>query len=103
MNIFVYLNDLTGAIFKILPYKEDEDNGVERFLSAHIESLWNRMRGACADFPELGESREYIKMCNLIAFLATEEFDQKTCRRTVLTALNLLDKLKNRFGGEVVG
>lgn len=103
MMLFVYIHALTGRIFKILPLKEKEDDGEEVFLNEYIDGLWNDMKGALRTFPELEEVPEYMSVCNKVSFLASEEFDLKTCRKTVFGALKLLNRLEGKLGGEISG
>ena len=101
MLLYLYIHKLVGRIYKILPLKEREERGEEIFLKEYIEGLWNDMRGAYGTFPELNVCEEYLSVCNKISFLNCEdEFNIRTCRREVFSALKLLNQLEEKLAGE---
>ena len=47
-----FLNGLVGAIYKILPLKEDENS----YLSDYLDSLVVQLKGALETYPELASN-----------------------------------------------
>jgi len=100
MSIVCYLDMITGRVFKILPMKEQETRGMSVFLSDYLSSLANEMVGATVTFSCLSSDSDYIAVVNTINGLAITESSVALIKREVFKALNLLNRISTRFGGE---
>ncbi len=85
-----FLLSLTNKIYKILPLKEEQNEG----LSAHIDSLRIELTGAYYTFEVLRTSRPYIEVVNTINYMAYHAFSVTTCRREVFKMLRLVQQLQ---------
>lgn len=100
MSIQNYLDAITGRVFKILPMKEQELRGFSVFLSDYLSSLAIEMVGASMTFDCLGIDPDYIAVVNTVNGLAKTDSDVCQIKREVFKALNLLNRISGRFGGE---
>ena len=100
MSIVSYLDAITGRVFKILPMKEQELRGFDVYLRDYLSSLAIEMVGASTTFACLGLDSDYIAVVNTVNGLASADNDVIQIKREVFKALNLLNKIAERFGGE---
>lgn len=84
-----YLTGLKNAVFKILPLKEEENEGLQDYL----DSLFIRVTGALTTFPELRGNLKYISVVNTIAYFKDNTYTFKQCRREILNCCNILKGL----------
>ena len=103
MSIVNYLDAITGRVFKILPMKEQELRGFDVYLRDYLSSLAIEMVGASTTFDCLGIDADYIAVVNTVNGLASADSDVVQIKREVFKALNLLNKIAGRFGGEELG
>jgi len=85
----LFLKSLIGEVYKILPMKESNDEG----LSYYLDSLCIQLLGGLESFSELKRCNKYISILNVIQFFRINEYDTRTCKREVLKCTNLLEKL----------
>lgn len=77
---------LQGAVFKLLPYKEE---GYE-FLDAYFVSLQQRINGLNHLF---GEQAQVLRLMEILE-AARYETDLKNYRKAVLDACSLIDEIE---------
>lgn len=98
-----YLSSLTAKIYKLLPMREDAENGIEVYLDKYIESLTIEMVGALETYPVLRENDRYISIVNTAQYMAHNEIKRNSWRRETFKMLHTLDCLKSMFGGDSDG
>lgn len=79
-----YLTHLQSMIFKLLPMKEDFDNGADNHLFDYIENLEVNCKGATERFPELKESTIFCDVINDLFYLQTSDVSFGKWRNVVL-------------------
>jgi hypothetical protein len=85
----LYLTTMIGAVYKILPmYDENNDT-----LHDHLDSLYVQLAGGYEYYNELLNNQRFQSVINIIQYFRKYEFDKKTCKREVLKATNILEKL----------
>lgn len=94
MKPSTYINKITGAVFKILPMREDELRGHEMFLSEYIKSLICELMGACKTFDVLNASIEYYTVINTLQYMTDDPGDLDSCRSRVIKMCKLLNRLE---------
>lgn len=102
MNIANYAQGLTNQIFKALPMRQAGDMEVS-CLMQHMHSLFIDSTGYLIAHPELSEDRDFQTVVDIVAFLGTTEVDDKTWKREILKATNLLNKIELKYGGDEDG
>ena len=85
-----FLLSLTNKIYKILPLREEQNDG----LKAHIDSLRIELIGAYRTFAVLRTSRPYIEIVNTINYMACHRYSVTACRREVFKMLRLAKQLQ---------
>ena len=85
----LYLKTMIGAVYKILPMYESNDIT----LHDHLDSLYVQLVGASEYYKELQYNQRFQSIINIVQFFRTKEFNKKICKREVLKATNILDKL----------
>jgi hypothetical protein len=85
----LYLKTMIGSVYKILPMYENNDIT----LYDHLDSLYVQLVGASEYYTELMRNQRFQSIINIIQYFRTKEFDKKICKREVLKATNILDKL----------
>ena len=94
MSLTLFLDSLTGKIFKILPLKEKKDNGVAVHLEEYLESLLIEISGAYNTFPELSKSVDYLTIVNIMEYLSQNEVSKRVCKREIFKMIDLIKKTK---------
>jgi len=84
-----YLRSAVNKVFKILPLKEESNEG----LSEYIDSLIIQLVGAMETYPELKVSQEYLSVVNSIYYFQKNVFSTKQCRREVFKSTATLSDL----------
>ena len=102
MSLALFIESLTGKIFKILPLSEEESNGAQNHVYEYLDSLKIEMFGAIVTFPALFKNVEYTSVLNIVQYLSVNEVSIKRCKREVFKALRLLNKISKELGGESV-
>jgi hypothetical protein len=85
----LYLKTMIGSVYKILPMYDCNDIT----LKDHLNSLYVQLVGGSEYYEELKYNQRYHSIINIVQFFRTQEFDKKICKREVLKATNILDKL----------
>lgn len=85
------LNDLIGQIFKLLPYKESNNEN----LNYHFSTLLFRLSGLTQ---VLNSTPELITVISILEAARTET-DFKLYRKAVLDSCSILKKIRVRYDG----
>lgn len=93
-----YITALRGDIFKLLPMREEYDEGRDNNLREYLDNLWANCSGAFALHPELQESAEFVKVASNLAFLTRDpNLDFRKWRSIILGSMHLLDDALRKF------
>ena len=103
MMLFVYIHGLTGRVFKILPLREEMEEGRETHLEEYVSSLARDAFGALTTFPELQEMSDYITVVNILQYFDTAGVELPACKQEVFKMLKILNRIEKRLqeGGGV--
>lgn len=85
-----FLKGLIGAIYKILPLKEENNS----YLDDYLDSLTIQLTGALETYPELSSNTKYISIINSIQYFRKNEFNVKQCRREVFKCIENVKKIQ---------
>ena len=94
-----YLQSLTGRIFKILPMREQQEQGDNLYLDLYLESLSLEMHGACETFPCLRACHDYIMLLNTVNGLCADT-PLPFLKREVFKMLSAIDEIRDEYGGD---
>ena len=94
-----YLQSLTGRIFKILPMREQQEQGDNLYLDLYLESLSLEMHGACETFPCLRACPDYIMLLNTVNGLCADT-PLPFLKREVFKMLSAIDEIRYEYGGD---
>ena len=94
-----YLQSLTGRIFKILPMREQQEQGDNLYLDLYLESLSLEMHGACETFPCLRACADYIMLLNTVNGLCADT-PLPFLKREVFKMLSAIDEIRDEYGGD---
>lgn len=89
-----FLERLRGKIFKLLPMREDSDNGEQNYLKRYLVNLTSSYDGMLLNYPKLKEISSIIEVQNSLASMRENpclEFD--SWRATVLRSVRLIDEV----------
>ncbi|MFA5625811.1 MAG: hypothetical protein WC966_12315 [Bradymonadales bacterium] len=100
LSVTEYLKSIRGDVFKILPMKEDQEQGEQNYLYKYIESLTFNLIGGLEQFEFLGREKQYIYAITNLRFLMHNDVDFLQWRRIVLTAVGGISTLYKKYGGE---
>ena len=70
-----YLKEITGDVFKLLPMKEDELNGIDNHLSEYLDSVIVNLKGSIITYPELANDKNYLYVINNLNFISNHDVD----------------------------
>ena len=97
-----YLTSLQKRVFKLLPMREDSDNGMENHLRDYIDNLCANLDGAFECYRELSRIQEVAEVqSNLYLMRANISLDFPKWRSMVLRSTRLLQTVLIRDFGEV--
>lgn len=90
MRYEAYIRRLIDRVFKLLPMREQVDQGVNLFLDTYIADLADETTGAYVTFPELFETPDFVSAVNSLNYLRYhwEEMPFSTYRSVVLKMTN---------------
>lgn len=94
-----YLQSLTGRIFKILPMREQQEQGDNLYLDLYLESLSLEMHGACETFPCLRACPDYIMLLNTVNGLCANT-PLPFLKREVFKMLSAIEEIRDEYGGD---
>lgn len=98
MRYEAYIRALIGRIFKLLPMREQVDQGANLFLDTYISDLADEATGAYVTFPELFDAPSFVSAVNSLNYLRYhwEEMSFGSYRSTIL-------KMTNSIAGIIEG
>lgn len=100
MSETISIHKLTGAIFKILPMKEEELKGEEVYLLQYIDSIKTETMGMLKTYPSLSNNSDFLRIVNTMQGMDWEASDLKKYKSEVLKMTNLLNKIEAEFEEE---
>lgn len=87
-----YLTNFQNKVFKLLPMREDYDNGADNHLDEYLDSLCLNYSGALVCYPLFSSTKELVEVQSNLSFLKnTSDIDFAKWRRTVLKSVRLID------------
>ena len=95
-----YLKEITGDVFKLLPMKEDELNGIDNHLSEYLDSVIVNLKGSIITYPELANDKNYLYVINNLNFISNHDVDFWKWRSVILNSTNGLSNLRDFYKGE---
>ena len=98
MRYDAYIRVLIGRIFKLLPMREQVEQGVDLFLDTYLADLADETAGACITFPELYELPAFVSTVNSLNYLRYHWLDMEfsSYRSTVLKMTNNIADIVGR-------
>jgi len=94
-----YLLALRGDIFKMLPMKEAEEDGVDNHVGEYLEAMVVNMTGAMKTYPLLATEKHYLYVLNNLNYLHENEVEFPQWRKVILSSTNIINKLYDYYGG----
>lgn len=96
----VYLDALTGHIYKMLPLYEEENERDTSLpdLNRYIQSLTTEVVGGFETFHELNDSPSYIFIANTMNGLNQHVLEYRPFRRQVFKMLSLIQRIDKEVG-----
>ena len=94
-----FILSLYPRVWKLLPMRNQQDEGQEVYLYRYTNSLTKELMGALETYPELHESAYYISIVNTIQYLGKYTTSPDEWRAEVLKVLNIQKKLRREFTG----
>lgn len=100
MSAIISIREITGAIFKILPMKEEEKNGEEEYLQKYIKSTTVEVLGMLKTYPSLSSNPDFMRVVNTMQGMDWENASVKQYKSEILKMTNLLNKVEDAIAGE---
>lgn len=98
-DVLNFLLGFRNDVFKLLPMKEAENDGVKNHLDDYLSALVINAKGSTVVYPELSKEKTYLYVVNSLAYLASNQVDFSLWRKIVLSATRDIDDLYTNFGG----
>ena len=95
-----YLASLTNKVYKLLPLREDEEDGKSVFLASYADDLCMEMVGALRTYESLAQDGDYHAMVNTMQYMTTHDMTFDKWRSEVLKMLHIITLLKKENGGD---
>nr|DAO56485.1 MAG TPA: hypothetical protein [Caudoviricetes sp.] len=97
-TLSTYLTALRDKVFKLLPMREDYDNGEDNHLEEYLENLCANYAGAFDCYPELKAIEEIVEVRNNIIFLKNNsEIEFAKWRSMILRSTRLIQSVALRY------
>lgn len=96
----VFLRDLRNDVYKLLPMKEAELNGVDNHLEQYLSSMIDNLTGAQVTYPELAKEKLFLYTLNKLNFIHTTQVEFAKWRTVILDATKSIDTLYRSHGGK---
>lgn len=84
-----YFNYLINCIYKILPLKEEENDG----LNDYIDGVLIQLYGSLHAYPDLNHNQKYLSIINTLEYLKNNGYTVKQCKREVFRCINILQHM----------
>ncbi len=92
-----YLEGLKGDIFKLLPMREDQLEGVDNHLVVYMDALLVNLQGAIETYPILGKEKEFLYVINNIRYLKSHKVELSKWRRIILNSTSNINSLSSFY------
>lgn len=66
-------------------------------LIQYLESLKAELIGSYELYLKLIDEPQFMTVLNIVQFLISAEYDEKTCKREVFKAIDVLDNLNKKY------
>ena len=100
-QLLLFLTNLRGDVFKLLPMKEDELEGADNHLSDFLSGLIITLKGGVFTYPELAKEKKYLYMISNLQYILNTEVPFWRWRKIILASSRDLDDLLVFFNEEV--
>lgn len=87
--MILFLNNMVGKIFKILPLKEENNLG----FNDYVDSILVQLVGATKTFEELENNQDFLTVINIIQYINNNKCSNKQCKREVFKCLDIIQKM----------
>lgn len=94
-----FLSGVCGDIFKLLPMKEAEGEGVINHIDEYIDAIIVNMTGAMRTYPVLATEKRYLYVVNNLNYLRDNPVDFQKWRKIVLNSTGIINGLYEYCGG----
>lgn len=94
-----YLLSLRGDVFKLLPMKESEMNGIDNHINEYIDAMIINLSGAIETYPVLSSQKQYLYVLNNMQYIRQHQVDFKQWRKIILNSTRSIDNLFVFYGG----
>ena len=98
-----FVQYLTKEIFKMIPLKQEEDDGDNRHLPEHISRVYIEASGACTWSEYLSNNQKYMIIITTLAYMSEHSLEFKVFRREALKMLATLNKIESDLRGDTNG
>lgn len=96
-NLIKFLSCFRNDVFKLLPMKEEELDGIQNYLGDYIYALIVNAKGGLATYPELKSKKKYLYTINNLTFLATNDVSYDKWRNIVLRSTRDINDMRLSF------
>lgn len=99
-----FLSNMINRVFKLLPMREQFDQGDDPFLNEYLQELTLEANGAYKTFPELYTKTRYVSVTNTLQYMCCNwgKMPFHAYRRSVLKMTNYLSTLVEEVEDEMV-
>lgn len=95
----VYLTGLQKKVFKLLPMREDLDNGIDNHLGDFLDSICTGCKGALNTYEDLSCDNNFLDIVNNLQFLSsTDDIPFAKWRKTILRSSRLISDILSEDG-----
>ena len=92
--MFFYIIHLRDKVFKLLPMREDYDNGEDNHVFDYLDNLISNIEGGLLRFPSLSSNANFIEACNYLVYLrSNNRVSFKKWRSIVLRSTRLINSV----------
>lgn len=102
-RLVIFLENLRGDVFKLLPMKESELDGVNAHLNNYLDSLIINIKGAMDMYPQLSGEKPLVYILNNLQYMRNNDLEFKQWRKIVLDATHDIDRIYVSYGGNKDG
>jgi len=93
--MILFLKNITGKVFKILPLKEENNIG----FYDYVDSILVQLIGAKNTFSELENNQDFLTVINIIQYIKNNKCSNKQCKREIFKCLNIIQKITEEQEG----
>ena len=100
-QLSLFLTNLRGDVFKLLPMKEDEMEGMDNHLSDFLSGLIITLKGGVFTYPELAKEKKYLYMISNLQYILNNDVPFWRWRKIILSSRRDIDDILAFYNGEV--